>query len=230
MTRKILRTLCGGVLFMLAACAVQPEKPEVVEIPFDPAAKGAPTHVVDSANSSARIRVYRAGAISGLGHNHIVLARDIRGEAWLGTEPAAAAFHLVLPVAAFVVDPPDLRAQAGPDFASKPSLEDVNGTRNNMLGERVLNAAQYPELEIWSERIRGSGDELTADVVVSARGQLSRVSVPVVINTSASATVAQGSFSLRQTDIGITPFSILMGAIAVRDELEIEYNLSLDIK
>src|SRR4051812_46030420 len=123
MTRKILRALCGGVLLMLTACAVPPEKPEVVQIPFDPAAKGPPTHVVDSANSSARIRVYRAGAMSNFGHNHIVLVRDIRGEAWLGakaeTDLAAAAFHLVLPVASFVVDPPDLRAQAGPDFASQ---------------------------------------------------------------------------------------------------------------
>jgi hypothetical protein len=224
MMRKFRYVFYSSLLLILAGCAAQPEQAEIVEIPFDPAAMGKPTHMIDAVNSSAVIRVYSAGAMSKLGHNHIVLARDIRGEVW-ATE-SGTAFHLVLPVASFSVDPAELRAEAGPDFSSQPSVEDVHGTRRNMLGEKVLNAAQHPVIELWSERTHGSGERLTAEAVVAARGQLSRILIPVTLATAAGVTTASGEFTLKQSAIGMTPFSILMGAIAVRDELEIRYSLT----
>ncbi len=223
MMRKFHYALYAALLLFVTGCAMQPPQPETVEIPFDPAAKGKPSYVIDSANSSAVIRVYRAGAMSKLGHNHIVVAHDIRGEVW--TAEGGPAFHLVLPVESFVVDPADLRKAAGPDFSSQPSPEDIQGTRRNMLGEKVLNAAQYPVIELWSERISGSGDKLIAEVVVATRGQLRRIAVPVTRTANNGALGASGKFTLRQSSIGITPFSILMGAIAVGDELDIEYTL-----
>lgn len=226
------RSLGVWLLLLLAGCAVQPEKTGI-EIPFDPRARGEPSHRVDPANSRAVIYVYRGGAMANLGHNHIVLAQDISGELWMSDEPADAAFHLILPVESFIVDPPELRARAGSDFESQPSAADIEGTRRNMLGEKMLNAARYPVIEIWSERIRRTGDTLgdglSADLIVAARGALNRVTVPVSIkDVREDALTASGKFSLKQTDIGVIPFSILMGAIAVRDEMEIEYTITVE--
>src|SRR5688572_1142558 len=120
MTKKIFCVIRAGLIVLIAGCALQPEKAEVA-IPFDPAAKGAPSHRIDSPDFSARIYVYRAGMMANLGHNHIVVAREIAGELWVRSTPADSAFHLRLPVASFAVDPPELRAQAGADFASQPT-------------------------------------------------------------------------------------------------------------
>lgn len=226
--KKILRVLCVASLLTLAACTMQPERAGKVMVPFDPAALGEPSHRVDSGNSWVRIYVYRAGMMSSLGHNHIVLARDIEGELWLQATPADSSFHLKLPVDAFIVDPPLLRAQAGADFATQPSASDIEGTRRNMLGEKVLNAAHYPFIEIWSERIRVSGGALTADIVVAARGTLRRLSIPVNFTATESELGASGKLTLKQTELGITPFSIMMGALAVRDELDIEYSITVE--
>jgi polyisoprenoid-binding protein YceI len=150
----------------------------------------------------------------------------------LQPEERHSAFHLLLPAEAFTVDPPELRKEAGPDFASVPSLADIQGTRNNMLGSKVLNAEQYPEIEIWSERIRGPVNSLTADIVVAVGGKLNRITIPIKIETADNADntiTARGKFTVKQTDIGITPFSIMMGAVAVRDELEIEYIITANI-
>lgn len=229
MNRKLSYSPLFLLLLFLTGCAMQAEKAAVVAIPFDTQARGEPSHRVDSANSRAVIYVYRGGAMAGLGHNHIVLASNISGELWMSDEPADAAFHLALPVESFIVDPPELRAQAGADFESVPSASDIAGTRRNLLGEKVLDAARYPVIEIWSERIRRTGDALSADLVIAARGALSRVTVPVSIkDVREDALTASGKFSLKQTGIGITPFSILMGAIAVRDELEIEYTIAVE--
>lgn len=227
MMQRFCCSLFIGLSLILSGCAPQPER--AVSLPFDSTAKGAPSHRIDTAVSSAKIYVYSGGFMSKLGHNHIVLARDIEGELWLRAKPENSAFHLKLAVESLIVDPPELRLQAGADFSSLPTPADIEGTRRNMLGEKVLHAAQYPYIEIWSERIRGSGESLTADVVIAARGGFYRQSIPVLIGSKDDALTARGKFYLRQSEIGITPFSILMGAIAVRDELEIEYFLAADI-
>jgi hypothetical protein len=226
MMRKVLSGLQVALFLVVAGCAVQPEKALVVA-PFDPALQGTPSHRINTATSSARIFVYRGGMMLKLGHNHIVETGAIHGELWLRPEARHSAFHLLLPVEAFNVDPPQLRAEAGSDFSSVPSPADVQGTRNNMLGPKVLNAEQYPEIEIWSEQIRGSGKSLTADIIIAVKGKLSRVSIPIKLETDRALT-ARGKFTVKQTDIGITPFSIMMGAVAVRDELEIEYIITAD--
>ena len=215
----------AAAIAIITGCAVQPEK-AAVTIPFDPTTKGTPTHRIDTKQSTARIYIYRAGLMSKLGHNHIVLAPNLSGELWQQAATKNSAFHLLLPVNSLIVDPADLRAQAGADFASQPTAADIEGTRKNMLGEKILNAAQYPNIEIWSERIRGSGTALSADIVISAGGNLNRITIPLEIKTENENITASGKFTLKQTDIGIEPFSILMGAIAIRDELEIEYTIT----
>jgi hypothetical protein len=226
MMQKIRRALCATLLLLVAGCGVQPDKAAKVPVPFDPAVKGPPSHRIDPARSSARIYVYRAGMMSNLGHNHIVLARAIHGELWLQATPVDSAFHLSLPVDSLVVDPPELRAQAGAEFSTQPTAADIEGTRRNMLGEKVLNAERYPEIEIWSQEIYGSGDKLTADIIVAVGGKLSVIAMPLTLGMTGETITASGKSSLNQTDIGITPFSIMMGAIAVRDELEIEYTVT----
>src|SRR5689334_4110542 len=111
MMRKILSGIYVALLLVVAGCAVQPEKALVV-VPFDPALQGTPSHRIDGAASSARFYVYRAGMMSQLGHNHIIETRGIHGELWLQPEARHSAFHLLLPVEAFNVDPPELRAKA----------------------------------------------------------------------------------------------------------------------
>lgn len=214
------------LLLLLAGCTMQPEKTGITA-PFDVADRGTPSHRVDPANSWARIYVYRAGVMANLGHNHVVETRAITGELWMGESPRDAAFHLILPTESFIVDPPELRARAGADFTSQPSDADIEGTRRNMLGEKVLNAARHPIIEIWSERIQVSGDRLTADIVVSARGVLSRISIPLEFTATESELTTKGKLTLKQTELGIAPFSILMGALAVRDELDIEYSITV---
>jgi hypothetical protein len=53
--------------------------------------------------------------------------------------------------------------------------------------------------------------------------------VPVTIEEARpDMLIANGKFTLRQSDVGLAPFSVLMGAIAVRDELEIEYSITVE--
>jgi hypothetical protein len=43
---------------------------------------------------------------------------------------------------------------------------------------------------------------------------------------TAAGITASGELTLKQSDFGITPFSVLGGALAVQDQLELRFELS----
>ena len=49
--------------------------------------------------------------------------------------------------------------------------------------------------------------------------------VPVTARVDAGAVSIQGSFKVLQSELGIKPFSIAGGAIAVADEVEVRYEI-----
>jgi hypothetical protein len=47
----------------------------------------------------------------------------------------------------------------------------------------------------------------------------------VSFTLTANELLAQGEFPLKQTDIGLQPFTALLGALAVQDELQLQFRL-----
>jgi hypothetical protein len=181
---------------------------------------------IDPVSSTLNIHVYRGGTLSRLGHNHIIAARNIRGSVWLGSTLEDSAFHLVLPAADLQVDPEILRKQGGAEFTSQPTATDISGTRTNMLGAQVLDAAQYPDIEVWSNGITGTASEPQVPITILLCGQATKLVLPSQININNSTIVVRGQTRIQQSLLGLEPFSILMGAIAVRDELDIYYTFT----
>jgi polyisoprenoid-binding protein YceI len=94
-----------------------------------------------------------------------------------------------------------------------------------MLSEALLNGTQYPDITLVSQHIDAAapGSQIRADVQVSVRGQTHTVSVPVVYSLVNGELTASGELPLKQTDLGLTPFSALLGALAVQDELRVKF-------
>jgi len=49
--------------------------------------------------------------------------------------------------------------------------------------------------------------------------------LPVAIEPAAGELRAHGRFSLRQTEFGITPYSLLGGALQVQDRIDLEFEV-----
>jgi hypothetical protein len=183
---------------------------------------------VSARDSLLLIRVYRAGTLAAVGHNHVIASHELAGTLYLPTDPAHGSFELHVPVASLTVDEPELRArQAGSDFP--PDIPDSarEGTRHNMLGEALLDAPQFPEIILQGEvlTLRANGD-LEARIQSSVRGQLRSFSVPLHYRLEGDALTVTGDFALRQSVLGLTPFSTLLGALQVQDEMQISVQLS----
>ena len=98
-----------------------------------------------------------------------------------------------------------------------------------MLGEALLQAARYPDITLQSADLRPSPDGKPGDVIAEVRvrvdGSAHWVAVPVHYEIRAAELVATAAFPLRQTTLGLTPYSILGGALRVRDSMAVRIRL-----
>jgi hypothetical protein len=184
---------------------------------------GAAAYSIDSAQSELRLLVYRAGPLARLGHNHVILNRAIGGWVDAAAGPESASFSLRVPVDDFVVDDARARSDEGQDFSAEVPEEAKSGTRRNMLSSALLDADHYPIMTLTSVGITQGSEGLVATLAVGVAGHVSTLVVPFVLENSSDRISAAGSVVLRQSDLGLTPISVMLGALQVQDEVTVKF-------
>jgi YceI-like domain len=238
----------GALALVLAACIAPKVRHPAPQGPVESPPPSSPlpgrAFRIDENQSELRILVYRAGPLARLGHNHVMVNRAIRGTVSLAEEPGASAFSLTIPAADFVVDDAQARSEEGPDFPGEIPEDAKTGTLHNMLSASVLDADEFPSITINSVAVasgaagaRGASGEpgattdmaapgtamLSATVAISVAGHESKLEVPFTLQTDASRLSATGSMELRQSTVGLTPYSLMLGALQVQDVMRIKF-------
>lgn len=225
-----------GTLFLalaLTGCPTRPTPPPTPvrgpQAPSPPSRIGRPYDVVGG-QSLLELLVYRGGALSGAGHNHVIASHDLTGAIYIPAEPASASFEVHVPVASLTVDEPQLRAaESAADFPPDVSQGARDGTRRNMLGPALLDADEHPEVLLWSARLESSSParpgELVATIGAQVRGSWHLVRMPLHYELSAEGLTVTGEAPLKQSELGLAPFTALMGALAVQDEMHLKVHL-----
>ena len=229
MTRAgLLLCLCLG----LAACPrpVQPPTPTPSVPPTEPSAPpaevpGATTYRIDPQASMLNILVFRGGTFAKLGHNHVMSSRSLTGRVWMHRELARSGFEIAFPVADLIVDDPDARRAAGSEFPPEIPEGDKQGTRKNMLRTEVLDAENYPRVELKSAKIEGSLPDVQVTARITIKQATREVVVPVKVTVTGDRLTAAGEFAIQQTEFDMKPFSVAMGALEVKDRLDVRFNI-----
>lgn len=215
----------------LAGCpSVRRAPPSPAEAPpagVTPLAAGVTRYRVIGEESLLAVLAYRGGALATLGHNHVIASRALSGVIDLREPLAASRFELRLPVGSFEVDEPRLRSGRGESFAAPVPDSARDGTRRNLLGEDVLDAAHFPDLVARAVALSGGPREFVARVEFEVRGARHAVDVPVQVDRPAADRLhVSARFPLEQRALGLTPFSVMLGALRVEDRLDVELDLS----
>jgi len=180
---------------------------------------------LDSSASELRLLVYKAGPLARVGHNHVIVSHELAG-ALARSEPFhASQAQVTLPVSSLVIDPAAQRGEEGVDFTSDVSDEARAGTLANMLGAEVLNAAAYPDVQVDLLALSGPNWSADATIRIRLKDAVRDKNVRISVLEEAAGLRAISSFSIRQTDFGMTPFSVLGGGLRVADEVTIRVNL-----
>lgn len=189
---------------------------------YQDAARAQQVLRIDAALSLITVTVRRGGTFARMGHDHVVASRSIEG--FVAPDAGRADFRFRLDQ--MTVDETDLRTKAG--LATQPDPDAIAGTRTNML-TRVLDAERFPLVELHAERAAGKGAKVDKGEIlrltVTLHGVSRTVDVPTTIERGAGGLTASGTLILNQSDFGITPMSVMGGALTVQDPMELAFRI-----
>jgi hypothetical protein len=235
MTCKI-RWIALALLVALAGCAVRPPPAAVPATAPQPPATGR-AYDIDPHESLLTILVFRGGLLASAGHNHVIASHALTGTIRVPdpATPLQTTFEIHLPVDELTIDEPALReALHREDFPPDVPEAAREGTRKNMLGEALLDAAHHPQIVLRSAGLQAStgpggedagGGEVLATVQASVRGEEHPIRTAVHYRLQGDELQAYGQLALKQSDLGLRPFSAFLGALTVQDEMQVRFEL-----
>jgi YceI-like domain len=217
-----------AVALMLAGCAAyqghHAGQPVPGESPW-PASLRVPgkTYRIDETQSELRILVYRAGPLARLGHNHVVVNRAVQGAAKVAG--GSSGFWLKVPAKGFVVDEGQARREEGADFAADVPDDAKSGTLEHMLSAAVLDAGEFPEISVTGVGGPPGAHPMVVAVTVRVAAHESTMEVPFTLEIASGSLSASGSLEIRQSALGLTPYSLMLGALQVQDALTVKFKI-----
>ncbi len=217
-------------MLLLSHCATSPP-PQPSKPPATVVAPAAPyvtarTYQIDTGRSLLQILVYRGGKLAALGHDHVIASRDLTGTVTRADPMTAARFEIRLPVASLTVDEPELRRQAGADFQTEVPQSARDGTRRNLLSGAVLDAEHFAEIRVSAtdvQDLQNGRFEVAVDIEI--KGQTHRLRAPIQLRISTGELSASGELAVLQSDLGLTPFSALLGALTVENQMLVRFQV-----
>jgi polyisoprenoid-binding protein YceI len=163
---------------------------------------------IDTGKSVMTVRVYKAGLLSALGHDDEI-AGSIAGGA---VDPAARQVDLHTHTRALQVRDPGV------------SDKDRTEIQSTMQGPEVLDAERYPEIAFRSTGAEPLGaGSWKVHGNLTLHGQTRTVTVEVQEKGGHYV----GTSRFKQTEFGIKPVKVAGGAIRVKDEIRIEFDIQL---
>ena len=221
------RVAIALVALALAACGAprpRPPAPQTPQPTLRPQPLPAPgTYRIDAGRSELRVLVYRAGALASFGHNHVVVNRALSGTVQLAATLQASSFSISVPVSSFIVDDLQARQEEGSDFPDGIPEDAKSGTFHNMQSALLLNAVQFPVITVKGMAFTSTQGALSAVLKINVAGHESIVTAPFALRSDSQHLTAAGSLELKQTAIGLTPYSLMLGALQVQDAMQLKF-------
>jgi polyisoprenoid-binding protein YceI len=187
---------------------------------FESRLRGADSFKIDPANSSVTIEVGKSGPLSFVaGHSHQVVGPIDSGTVELDREdPSRSRVRLVIAASRLQV------------MAKGEPADDVPRIQAAMESDKVLAAAQYPQMVFQSSAVTGkegknAGSDLTIAGQLTIRDVTRPVTIVVHMELTGETMTATGRFSIKQTEYSIKPITV-GGVVAVKDALDIRFSIT----
>jgi hypothetical protein len=162
---------------------------------------------IDVHRSAITIHVGKAGLFSAAGHDHWVSAPIASGE--IGDTGVR---HVNFAVAAHSL-------KVKPDANVNPKDEmRIQETMQN----KVLESGTYPTIQFRSSNVAQAA---SGSWRVTGELTLHGVSKSIEVSVKQVGDAYSGNAFIKQTDFGIQPVSVASGAVKVKDELEVHFDI-----
>jgi polyisoprenoid-binding protein YceI len=157
------------------------------------------------------VKTGKAGLFGFAGHTHVIRARAVSGH--LVYHPGKPTSYLQLAV------PTDSL-----EVLTPPDTAEIRRVTKAMRTE-VLHPEKHPEMTFTADSLSAKSGKMEIPLAVTLEGVTRTVPVTADVTISPDSITAQGSFSARQTDFGIKPYSGAGGTVKVADRVTFCFDL-----
>ena len=168
----------------------------------------AGTHRIGPDNASLQVRTYREGVAAMAGHDLIIDVTRWDATIYVADEPAGSTLELN-------ADPRSLEVREGLRGVKPLTDKDRAEIRRN-IDAKVLGS--HPVRFRSSDVRLEAGGHLTVEGELSMAGRARPLAAQLVVTEDGAVS---GTIRLTQSDWGIRPYRGLMGALKVRDDVEV---------
>jgi polyisoprenoid-binding protein YceI len=183
---------------------------------------GPQTYTLDAAKSSFVVLVFKAGAASGLAHDHVVRATAMSGTVVAdAANLATAKVDVTVQTKGLVNDETKMRKAHGlegelPEKDRKTILE-------NMQNADQLDVAKFPTITFVSTSVvPGAGGKATVNGTLTIKGKSQPIAFPATIAMKGKTVDGKGTMKLKFSQFGIEPYSAFFGAVRNQDDITLK--------
>ncbi|MBI5115070.1 YceI family protein [Candidatus Poribacteria bacterium] len=190
----------------------------VVSLMAIPRPAMAAQYVIDPAKSELVVRLFRGGVAAAFAHNHVIRATDFSGGTSFDPEfPSATSMSVETRADSLQVDEPAVRQKYG--LTEVVSDKDRKKIQATMESAEQLDVARFPKMKFQSTKVEKESDgKYIVSGELTIHGVKRSVSFPVTVSDKGEELRGQASLRFKQSDFGIKPFSIMLGAVRNEDE------------
>lgn len=166
--------------------------------------------------SNARLRLHTGveGKAARMGHDLVLVLDEWSGEATLtGGVPTSARLS---------ASTASLRVESGTGGAKPLSDKDRASIRKNAIG--ALQADRHPTVDFTSREIATVAGGYAVSCTLTIAGTSHDVVVDVRVAEGAGGWSLAARVPVLQTAYGVTPYSTMLGALRLRDQVEVAFD------
>lgn len=175
-------------------------------------------YLLDARRSRFTVQAFATGLLSRFGHNPVLAIRDFSGQVEIPPgDIEAASLRLIVNAASLVVI----------DDVKESDRREIEQTAR----EASLEADRYPEIyfestQVSASRVAEGRYRARISGNLSLHGVTRRgVWIPARVTIGDEELRAEGDFTIRQSDYRIKPVRVAAGALKLKDELSLVFNI-----
>ena len=169
------------------------------------------SYTLGPSNGQMLVKVFREGFAKKAGHDLIMVVNDWNAQVEVAEDPAKSSISL-----SAKVDSMDVREGVG---GVKPLSEGDKADIRKNIQKKILDSASHPGITFKSTSIEPMGNRATVRGDLTIMGRTNPVNVQL---TEEGGKIRATATVNHQSEWGIKQFTAFMGALKVRDAIEIE--------
>lgn len=178
------------------------------------------TYKLGPDQGTIRLHTYREGMAKKVGHDLILEVGNWQATVEVADDLAASSLEATL-------DPSSITVIEGTGGVKPLSDGDRADIKKN-IDDKVLKTSKFREITFSSNRVEAQGDDrvvVHGDLTIV--GSTRPVTLDIALQDGPSGKTAKTATKVVQSQFGIKPFTGLMGALKVRDDVEIHVEVTV---